>query len=71
MTIDINESASSILSTKITIDNNEKTSITAVTPPVLSDTSIASGAEISFDVDQVGNGTGQGLKVYIIGRRTA
>lgn len=69
LTVDINEAAASILSTKLTIDNNEKFSGTAATPAVLSDTSIASGAEITFDVDQVGTG-GAGLKVYIEGRRT-
>lgn len=66
-TVDINESGSSILSTKITIDNTEKTSATAATPPVVSDSSLAADAEITIDIDQVGDGTAKGLKVYIIG----
>lgn len=66
-TVDINEGASSILSTKITIDNTEKTSTTAVTPPVISDTSLADDAEITIDVDQVGDGTAVGGVVSIIG----
>jgi hypothetical protein len=66
-TVDINESGTSILSTKITIDNTEKTSTTAATPPVLSNTSIAADAEITIDIDQVGDGTATGLKVYLIG----
>lgn len=66
-TVDINEAGASILSTKITIDNTEKTSTTAATPPVVSDTSLADDAEVTIDVDQVGDGTATGLKVYITG----
>jgi hypothetical protein len=66
-TVDINESGASILSTKLTIDNTEKTSTTAATPPVVSDSSLADDAEITIDVDQIGNGTAKGLKVYLIG----
>jgi hypothetical protein len=69
-TVDINEGVTSILSTKLTIDNTEKTSTTAVTPPVISDASIADDAELSIDVDQIGDGTAAGLKVTIIGNRT-
>jgi hypothetical protein len=66
-TVDINEAGTSILSTKITIDNTEKTSETAAAAPVVSDASIAADAEITVDVDQVGDGTAKGLKIYIIG----
>ena len=66
-TVDINENGSSILSTKLTIDNTEETSATAATPAVVSDTSLAALAEITIDVDQIGNGTAAGLKVYITG----
>jgi hypothetical protein len=66
-TVDINEGGSSILSTKLTIDNTEKTSTTAATPPVISDTSLADDAEITIDIDQIGNGTAKGLKVMLIG----
>ncbi len=69
-TVDINDSGTTILSTKITIDNTEKTSVTAATPPVLSDTSLADDAEITIDIDQIGNGTAKGLKVTLIGRPT-
>ena len=69
-TVDINENGSSILSTKITIDNGEETSTTAATPPVLSDTSLADDAEITFDIDQIGDGTAKGLKVWLIGYPT-
>lgn len=66
-TVDINESGSSILSTKLTIDNSEKTTTTAATPAVISDTSLADDAEITVDIDQVGDGTAKGLKIWIIG----
>jgi hypothetical protein len=66
-TVDINEGGSSILSTKLTIDNTETTSTTAATPPVISDTSLADDAEITIDIDQIGNGTAKGLKVMLIG----
>lgn len=68
-TVDINESGTSILSTKLTIDNTEKTSTTAVTASVVSDTALADDAEITIDVDQIGDGTAKGLKVTIIGTR--
>ena len=68
-TVDINESGTSILSTKLTIDNTEKTSVTATTPPVVSDTALADDAEITIDIDQIGDGTAKGLKVTIIGTR--
>jgi hypothetical protein len=64
VTVDINEAGSTILSTKLTIDSGEKTSVTAVTPAVLSDTSIADDAELSFDVDTAGTGV-KGLKVTL------
>jgi hypothetical protein len=66
-TVDINETGVSILSTKLTIDNTEKTSATAATPAVISDTAIANDAEITIDVDQVGSGTAAGLIVTLIG----
>lgn len=69
-TVDINEGGVSILSTKITIDNTEKTSATAAVPPVISDTSLAADAEMTIDIDQVGDGTAKGLKVWLIGYPT-
>lgn len=66
-TVDINDSGTSILSTKLTIDNTEKTSTTAATAAVISDASIAADAEITIDIDQIGDGTAKGLKVTLIG----
>ena len=69
-TVDVNEAGTTILSTKITIDNTEKTSTTAATAPVISDSALADDAEITVDIDQVGDGTAKGLKVYLVGTRT-
>lgn len=67
VTVDINEGGASILSTKLTIDANEKTSTTAATPAVISDATLADDAEITFDIDTAGTGA-KGLKVTIIGK---
>jgi hypothetical protein len=61
--VDINEDGTSVLSTKLSIDIGEKTSSTAATPPVISDSALADDAEITIDIDQVG--TAAGLKVYL------
>lgn len=67
LTVNIKESGVSILSTKLTIDNTEKTSITAAAPAIMSDTALADDAEITIDITQIGDGTAKGLKVYLIG----
>jgi len=70
-TIDINEGGTSILSTKLTIDLTEKTSTTAATPSVISDSSLADDAEITIDIDAISGGaTEKGLKITLIGTRT-
>jgi hypothetical protein len=69
-TVDINEAGASILSTKLTIDNTEKTSTTAATAAVISDSALADDAEMTVDVDQIGDGTAKGLKITLIGTRT-
>ena len=70
VTVDINEAGVSILSTKLTIDATEKTSTTAATAAVISDSALADDAEVTVDVDVVGDGTATGLKVWILGART-
>lgn len=67
LTVDINDAGVSILSTKLTIDNTETTSITAATPAVISDNALADDDLITVDIDQIGNGTATGLKVVLIG----
>ena len=68
-TVNINDSGTSILSTKLTIDNTEKTSTTAATAAVISDTALSDDTEITIDIDQIGDGTAKGLKVALIGTR--
>lgn len=75
VTVDINESGATILSTKLTIDSGEKTSTTAAAAAVISDTGLADDAEITIDIDDAGDGGGSptseaaGLKVTLIGTR--
>jgi hypothetical protein len=70
LTVDINETGSTILSTKLTIDATEKTSTTAAAPAVISDTALADDAEITVDIDTVGSTiAGAGLKIWLIGTR--
>lgn len=69
-TFDINEGGVTILSTKLSIDANEKTSTTAATAAVVSDASLAADAEMTIDIDVAGTGA-KGAKIYIIGYRTA
>jgi hypothetical protein len=68
-TFDINEAGSTILSTKLTVDANEKTSTTAATAAVISDAVLADDAEITIDIDTAGTGA-KGAKVYLIGYMT-
>ena len=71
VTVDINEGGSTILSTKITIDATEKTSVTAATQPVISDGSLADDAQMTVDIDQIDSGgVSAGLKVTLIGYPT-
>lgn len=69
-TVDINDGGTTILSTKLTINNASKTSVGASTPAVISDTALADDAEITVDIDQIGDGTAKGLKIALIGYRT-
>lgn len=71
LTVDINENGTTILSTKLTFDASEKTTTTAATAAVISDTALANDAEITIDIDQIGSTiAGAGLKIYLIGTRT-
>ena len=78
VTVDINEDTTaggvtpvSILSTKITIDANEKTSTSAAALPVISDTALAADSQMTVDIDQIDSGgVSAGLKVVLIGNQT-
>jgi len=67
-TFDINEAGATILSTKLTIDASEKTSTTAATAAVISDTALADDAEMTIDIDTAGTGAA-GAKICLIGTR--
>ena len=68
--VDINQNGTSILSTELSIDATEKTSTTAATPAVISDTALADDAEVTIDIDQIGSTVaGAGLKVTLLGTR--
>jgi hypothetical protein len=65
--VDINLTGTgSILTTEITIDATEKTSLTAVTPVVINITAFSQDDELTIDIDSAGTGA-KGLKVYLIG----
>ena len=68
-TVDINQSGSSVLGTKLTIDNTEKTSTTAATAATIVTSALIDDSEITIDIDQIGDGTAKGLKLTLIGTR--
>jgi len=71
LTFDITEAGSTVLSTLITIDVTEKTSESAATPPVISDTALADDSIIGFNCDVIGSSTaGAGGKIMLIGYQT-
>ena len=68
-TVDINQNGVSVLGTKLTIDNTEKTSTTAATPATIVTSALTDDAEITVDIDQVGTALAKGLKITLIGTR--
>ena len=69
-TIDVLESGVSILSTLITVDATEETSVTAAVPLVISDFALANDAKITFNVTAAAGVAATGIKVSLIGYRT-
>jgi len=68
---DLNEGVSSVLSTKISIDAEEKNSEDSSIPPVISDATIAANAIMTMDIDQIGSTiAGTAPKVWIYYKRT-
>jgi hypothetical protein len=68
-TVDINVNGTSILgANKLSIDINEKTSVTATTATTLVTTGISDDDEITFDIDVAGTGA-KGLKVVLYYKR--
>ena len=66
---DVNEEGVSVFSTTLTVDASEKTSTTAATAAVISDTSLADDAEMTIDIDTAGTGA-KGAKICLIGYQT-
>tara|TARA_R110000744_G_scaffold180293_1_gene299365 strand:- start:888 stop:1388 length:501 start_codon:yes stop_codon:yes gene_type:complete len=69
-TIDVLESGVSILSTLITVDATEETSVTAAVPLVISDFALANDSKITFDVTAAAGAPATGIKIDLIGYRT-
>lgn len=70
LVLDVNVSGVSMLSTKLSIDATEKTSLTAATTVVLAYNGIKDDSEIVIDFDQVGSvESGRGVKLTFIGDR--
>jgi len=70
-TIDIKKNGVSILSTLITVDFGEATSLTAAVQPVVSVSSILKGDKISANITTIsGGGTEAGLQITLNGVRT-
>jgi hypothetical protein len=67
VTVDINVAGASILTTPLTLDNGSRTSVGAATPAVIGTSLLADDAELTIDVDQVGDGSARGLKVMLLG----
>jgi hypothetical protein len=68
ITIDVNVNGSTILSTKLTVDQSEKTSTTAATPYKISSLAAAmlkDDDEVTIDIDGAGTGA-KGLIVCLI-----
>jgi len=69
-TVNVLSGGTTILSTLLTINNNEKTSkALGTTQPVISTPNLIDDSEISVSITQIGNGTARGLKVSLIGNR--
>jgi len=71
ISIDINESGTSILSTPLTIDAGESSSTTAATAAVISDPAIADDALITIDIDSADTGDSGPLTVTLYFTRDA
>ena len=69
LTVDINLNGISVLGTKLTFDNTEKTTVTAATPATIVTSALTNDGEITVDIDTVGTAGAKGLKITLIGTR--
>jgi len=68
-TVNVKKNGSTILSTLMTFDVNEKTTTTAFAPLVISDSTCADDVEMTIDITVAGTGAA-GLKLYFTILRT-
>jgi len=69
--VDVNKNGTTVLSTKLSIDASEKTSVTAASAAVISVSSFADDDEVTVDFDQVGSTiAGAGAKIALYFTRT-
>lgn len=66
-TVTVKKDGISILSTPLTIDNGERSSVTATVPAVLDTPFLQDDSEILVEVTQIGSGEATGLKLTLIG----
>jgi hypothetical protein len=69
LTVDINLNGVSVLGTKLTFDNGERTTVTAATPATIVTSALTDDGEITVDIDTVGTALAKGLKITLIGTR--
>jgi hypothetical protein len=71
VTVDIKKAGVSILSTLLTIDATENTSVTAATAAVIDTSELGDNSKITIDVTTIGGAgsEGTGLKVYLLGHK--
>ncbi len=67
--VDVNEGGTTILSPKLLFDNGSKTTVGSSPQAAITDANLADDAEMTIDIDNVGDGTAKGLKVCLIGYR--
>lgn len=73
LTVDVNVNGVSILATKLTFDNTERSTTTAAAPFAFETGGelLAAGDEITIDIDQIGDAGAQGLMLYLTGQRAS
>jgi hypothetical protein len=69
VTVDINLNGATVLGTKLTFNNGQKTTTTATTPATITSSTLTDDGEITIDIDAIGDGTAKGLKITLIGYR--
>lgn len=69
VTVDINLNGTSVLGTKLTFDNGQKTTTTATTPATITTSALTDDGEITIDIDAIGLAGAKGLKITLIGVR--